>query len=155
MKAKDIMRKNVVTISPLATVKELADLLTKHRITGVPVVDSHGGLMGVVSQTDIVRKETRREEETLDFYRDVMPLLESVSRRPEEATVFDLMTPAVLSADEETPVGDLARQMLARKIHRLPVTREKRLVGIVSTVDILRAFVEMEELRPIDGAGRL
>ncbi len=153
MKAKDIMRKTVVTVSPLATVKELADLLTKYKITGVPVVDSHGGLMGVVSQTDIVRKEARRGEDSLDFYRDVMPLFGSPSREQEEATVFDLMTPAVLSADEETPVGDLARQMLARRIHRLPITKEKRLVGIVSTMDILRAFVEMEEFRSKNEAG--
>ena len=146
MKAKDIMRRNVVTVSPLVTAKELSELLTKHKITGVPVVDSHGALMGVVSQTDIVRKQARSEkDDALDFYRDVMPLFDSVSRVKDEVTVFDLMTPAVLSADEETPVGDLARQMLARRIHRLPITRDKRLVGIVSTMDILRAFVEMED----------
>ncbi len=140
------MRRNVVTVSPLVTAKELSELLTKHKITGVPVVDSHGALMGVVSQTDIVRKQARSEkDDALDFYRDVMPLFDSVSRVKDEVTVFDLMTPAVLSADEETPVGDLARQMLARRIHRLPITRDKRLVGIVSTMDILRAFVEMED----------
>jgi CBS domain-containing protein len=148
MKAKDIMRRNVVTVSPLATAKELAELLTKHKITGVPVVDSHGALMGVVSQTDIVRKQARSEkDDALDYYRDVMPLFEPVSRVKDEATVFDLMTPAVLSADEETPVGDLARQMLARRIHRLPITRNKRLVGIISTMDILRAFVEIEDAK--------
>ncbi len=148
MKAKDIMRRNIVTVSPLATAKELAELLTKHKITGVPVVDSHGALMGVVSQTDIVRKQARSEkDDALDYYRDVMSLFEPVSRVEDEVTVFDLMTPGVLSADEETPVSDLARQMLARRIHRLPITRNKRLVGIVSTMDILRAFVEMEDAR--------
>lgn len=103
--------------------------------------------MGVVSQTDIVRKNNRHLNETPDFYRDVMPLFGPTSSAPEEATVFDLMTPAVLSAEEDTPVLDLARQMLARHIHRIPIIKEKRLTGIVSTLDLLRAFLELTELQ--------
>ena len=145
MKAKDIMHRGVVTVMPLATLSELSDILSKHKISGVPVVDNRGNLMGVVSQTDIVRRGKRNPEDLPDYYKDVLPLFGAVKRELEEETVFNLMTPAVLSADEETPVIDLARQMLARHIHRIPITKEKRLTGIVSTMDLVRAFLELAE----------
>lgn len=147
MKAKEIMHRGVVTVMPLATITELANILSKHKISGVPVVDNKGNLLGVVSQSDIVRKGKHRPEDIPDYYMDVLPLLGSATRRLEEETVFKLMTPAVLSADEDTPIEDLARQMLARHIHRIPITKDKRLTGIVSTIDLLRAFLELSEMQ--------
>ena len=147
MKAKEIMHRGVVTVMPLATITELANILSKHKISGVPVVDNKGNLLGVVSQSDIVRKGKHRPEDIPDYYMDVLPLLGFARRRPEEETVFKLMTPAVLSADEDTPIEDLARQMLARHIHRIPITKDKRLTGIVSTIDLLRAFLELSEMQ--------
>jgi len=114
MLAKDIMTKKVITVSPLTSVKELAKTLTKNRISGTPVADKNAKLLGIVSRTDIVAKRGEK--------------------------VKDIMSKDLISVNEETPVEEIANLLTTHKINRVPVLREKKLVGLVSRTDIVRAI---------------
>ncbi|MEK6600473.1 MAG: CBS domain-containing protein [Candidatus Binatota bacterium] len=114
MIAKDIMTKDVITVSPTATVKNLAKILTKNQISGAPVTDKKGKILGVVSETDIVAKRGKQ--------------------------VKDIMSKNVLGVTDDTPVEKIANVMTTHKINRLPVMRGEKLVGIVSRADIVGAI---------------
>jgi CBS domain-containing protein len=113
MTARDIMTKEVITVGPATPVKELARILTRHRISGV-LVESRGKVLGVVSEGDLVAKKGKQ--------------------------VKDIMSKKVIGVAEETPVEEIAALMTTHKIKRLPVFREKELAGIVSRADIVRAI---------------
>ncbi len=120
MLAKDIMTKKVITVSPLTTVKDLAKTLTKNDISGVPVADKAGKLLGIVSATDIVAKSGKQ--------------------------VKAIMSQKVISVTEETPVEEIANLFTTHKINRVPVLRGKKLSGIVSRADIVRAIAMGEHI---------
>lgn len=120
MLAKDIMRKRVVTVTPKMTLEETAKLLTKRGISGAPVVGPRGEVIGVISLTDLVWLENEP------------------ARRVEQA-----MTPWGVSFEEDTPVKELARQMLAKRIHRVIITRDGGLCGIVTSMDMLHALLKL------------
>jgi CBS domain-containing protein len=113
MLAKDIMTADVVTVSFAATVKQAANLLTRQQISGAPVVDCQGRIVGIVSEADIVAKRGARVE--------------------------DIMSETVCSVDEETSIEEIAAVMTARKINRVPVVRGKKLIGVVSRADLVAA----------------
>jgi CBS domain-containing protein len=162
LRVRDIMQRNVVTIDESATVRELADLLLHKQVSGVPVVREDGTVLGVASLWDVVRlagEETKApemmwlqgvtdEERTREFFGRVSPgrptghaLLRTV-RPPllERHTVRQIMTPAIFHVREETTVADLARYLLASKIHRALVLDKGRLGGIVTATDVLEAM---------------
>ncbi len=120
MLAKDIMTKKVITVSPLTTIKDLAKTLTKNDISGVPVVDKTGKLLGIVSATDIVAKSGKQ--------------------------VKAIMSQKVISVTEETPVEEIANLLTTHKVNRVPVLRGKKLSGIVSQADIVRAIAMGEHI---------
>lgn len=119
MKARDIMRKRVLTVRPETTLRELTRLLAARGVSGAPVVGTAGDLIGMVSRTDLAL------------------------RRDSEAAVTSVMTPWVVSFEEDTELKEVARQMLAKRIHRVVVTREGRLCGIITSMDMLRAFLQL------------
>ncbi len=114
MVAVDIMTKKVITVSPTTSVKDLAKALTKNKISGAPVTDKNGKLLGIVSRTDVVAKSG--------------------------AKVKDIMSKDLISANEDTPVEEIANLLTTHRINRVPVLRGKKLVGIVSRTDIVRAI---------------
>jgi CBS domain-containing protein len=122
MIASDIMTRKVVTISPEASVQKAAQLLDQFRISGIPVVDARGDLIGIITEADIISKVNR------------YGLLDQDGLR-----VADIMSRDVTTVDEDTPVGDIAMLLSERKIKRVPVVRQGRLVGIVSRGDIVHA----------------
>lgn len=143
MIAEDVMRKDVITIQDNQTIKELAQLLLDHHISGVPVLNPHGKLVGVVSQTDLIRREREEPQrhETPAYHQDIDRWLGKRGfqvEAPDFTLVRDVMTPAVLSANVQTPVADLARCMIEKRIHRIVITRNGRLAGIVTSMDLLR-----------------
>ncbi|MBI3549070.1 MAG: CBS domain-containing protein [Elusimicrobia bacterium] len=145
-KAKDIMRRHVVTVDPRMTVREVAALFIDREISGAPVIDGKGDLVGVVSQTDLVRREreSRAEVEVPGYYRDgetSVYISGYQVKDPDFTRVGDVMTPAVISADEETPVEELAKMMLKRHIHRIIITRSGNLSGIVTSTDMVRTLL--------------
>lgn len=141
MYAKDIMRRDVVTVAPCLTLTELVRVFQEHAISGAPVVDADGGIVGVVSQTDIVG--ARREEASVapPFHLEPDLTVEEFGMHVEESDgtrVEQIMTPGAIAFEEDTPVSALARAMMERHIHRVLITRRGRLAGIVTTMDMLR-----------------
>ena len=116
MIASDIMTRKVCTIHPEASAQEAAQILSRHRIRGLPVVNADDKIIGMVTEADIISKVDR-----------------------DGLLVSDIMTNEVISIQEDTPVGDIAMLLTERKIKRVPVVRQDKLVGIVSRGDIVHA----------------
>lgn len=119
MIARDIMTHKVCTIRPEASVQEIAQLLSQKRISGAPVVDADGNIIGIVTEADIISKVDR-----------------------EGMRVADILSSNIISVDEETPVSEIAMLLTERKIKRVPVMRGDKLVGIVSRADIIHAVAQ-------------
>ncbi|NOR50892.1 MAG: CBS domain-containing protein [Desulfuromonadales bacterium] len=154
LKAKDIMNTEVFSVRDDMTVQEVAGFLTEREILGAPVVDSEGEIVGVVSCTDIAQSTTTEanillEGSTPGFYEhgweDKLAPNEMVRLHVEEnesLPVREIMTPTIYTVPEDTPISDIAKAMVAGRIHRLLVTRGTRLVGIITTLDMLKIFFD-------------
>lgn len=147
--ARDIMNPRVMAVPDDMTVSELAEFLTERQITGAPVVDRSGRPVGVVSVTDIAEAHAEAAGLTDDrsnpefFVRGWEDELDAEEMRSfhlenGEALVRDLMTPTIFAVPEDTPAAKIAKTMIAGRIHRLLVTREGRIVGIVTSLDVLK-----------------
>ena len=146
MLAKDVMRRNIVTVASWLTLQELAKVFEEHAITGAPVVDARGSVLGVVSQTDLVHARREASAGIPSYHRELDEPAASRGfhfEESDETRVEQIMTPGAISFDEETPVERLAGAMLERHIHRVLITRGERLVGIVTTMDLMRALVAL------------
>lgn len=119
MIARDIMTRKVATIHPEASVQEAAQLLDQKCISGAPVVDADGKIIGIITEADIISKVNR-----------------------DGLRVADIMSHTVISVSEETPVGEIAALLTERKIKRVPVVSNGKLVGIVSRADIVHAVAQ-------------
>ncbi len=153
MLARDVMNENVLTVSVDWTARELAEFLTDNEISGAPVVDEEGHVVGVVSLTDLARAEIEDGRLVPDrsgpdywmrsFEDDIgAEELQGLRVEHEGPTVREIMNPAVFSVDEETSVSEVARSMIDAQIHRVLVTRGRKIVGIISTTDLLGLLVE-------------
>ncbi|MEW8960165.1 MAG: CBS domain-containing protein [Moorella sp. (in: firmicutes)] len=117
MRAKDIMTKDVITISAYAPIYELTKLLAENDISGVPVCDESGKVIGMVSEADLIA-------------------LKNGSR------VVDIMNPEVIAVSPETPVEEVAVVLHTKKIKRVPVYEKDQMVGIISRADIVAAMAK-------------
>ena len=154
LKAKDIMNTDVLSVRDDMTVQELAGFLTEREILGAPVVDSEGEVVGVVSCTDIVQSTTTEADILVDkstpgFYEhgwedklDPNEMARLHVEENESLPVREIMTPTIYTVPEDTPISDIAKAMVAGRIHRLLVTRGSRLVGIITTLDMLQVFFD-------------
>jgi len=140
------MTREVVSIRPEASVEELAKLLEEHRISGVPVLDKTGGLVGVVTQSDLVQRSRDLELppalNILDFHL-FLEMPSHFKKRLEKLLgnkVKDVMTADPLSIAPDTPVNEIAGLMTAQGVHTLPVLAEGKLVGIVGKLDLIRGL---------------
>lgn len=151
--AADLMNPEVLTVSEDMTVRELARFLTNHEITGAPVEDGDGKLIGVVSVVDIAAiasdsGNVRTDRSSPDFY--VRGWEDKISPEEirdfrvddEEIQVGEIMTPTIFSVGEDATVAEIASVMLRGHLHRLLVTRDEKPVGIVSTSDLLGLLVD-------------
>src|SRR5687768_15768888 len=136
MNAKDIMTTSVITIGPATTVRETADLLVARGISGVPVVDGER-LVGIVSEGDLLRRyeigtdrRSLRNPWWMRFLEGAPDPAEYVKSHAVRAA--DVMTKAVISVTEETPVPRIAALFEKHRIKRVPVLRGPSLVGIVT-----------------------
>jgi CBS domain-containing protein len=148
------MNTEVFSVRDDMTVQEVAGFLTEREILGAPVVDSEGEIVGVVSCTDIAQSTTTEanillERSTPRFYEhgweDKLAPNEMVKLHVEEnesLPVREIMTPTIYTVPEDTPISDIAKAMVAGRIHRLLVTRGTRLVGIITTLDMLKIFFD-------------
>jgi predicted transcriptional regulator len=148
---KDVMNPDIMTVADDMTTDELARYLTEREISGAPVVNSQGYLIGVVSMTDIGRHLAEPSEfassRRSEFYRDTVDdmLVEDFEQRLLEeraVAVRDVMTPVVHHVPASAPIAEAARIMVEQHIHRLVVTQAREPVGIITSMDLLRAIAE-------------
>ncbi len=145
LKAKDIMTKDVITVKPESTVKELARLLMDNKISGVPVVDEEKKIVGIVTENDLISKNKRLHIPTIMRLFDAFILLGSGRMEDElkkmAATIVDeICTRKVLTIQEDLSLEDIATIMAEKHIHLLPVMRDDVVVGIVGKEDMVRAM---------------
>jgi len=120
MQAKDIMTRDIITVGPTMSIKNLAMTLIKNQISGAPVAGKNGKIIGVVSEADIVAKKGK--------------------------DVKAIMSKTIISVAEETTVEEIARLMMTQKIKRVPVMCGDNVVGIVSRADIVSAIARGEHV---------
>lgn len=145
LKAKNIMTKNVVTVKPDTTIEDLARLFIKHQISGVPVVDDNGNLKGIVTENDLITKNSRLHIPTiLRLFDAYIPLgtskMEDEIKRMAASRVDEIFTREVITVDDEASVEYIATIMTEKKIHLLPVLKDDKLVGIIGKKDIIKGI---------------
>jgi CBS domain-containing protein len=146
MKVRDIMTTDPVKVTGNTHLKEAARLMVRHRVSGLPVVDEAGKLIGILSEGDFIRREAGRDRP------QGVSLLDAVFGEGElqpvgAETVAEIMTRSVVTITPEATVGEAARVMGRRSVKRLPVVDlEGELVGIVSRSDIVGAFTKPDDV---------
>jgi CBS-domain-containing membrane protein len=145
LKAKDIMTRDVITVKPTTSIEDLARLLMKHQINGTPVVDDNGNLKGVVTENDLISKNSRLHIPTIFRLFDAfIPLgasrLEVEIKKMAAFAVGDICTRDMITVDDETSVEEIATIMTEKKIHLLPVLKEGKLIGIIGKKDLIRGM---------------
>jgi len=145
MKVTDIMTRAVVTVAPETLLKDVARVLVAKRISGVPVVDEDGTVVGVVSEEDILIKE-REGHGPASLLGHLLDWDEAERMKHAARTAADAMTSPAVTIRRTRPVHEAAGKMLDRGVNRLPVVdHHGRLVGIVTRADLVRAFVRSDE----------
>ena len=155
---RDLMSRDVVTVTGDMTVRDLARLLSEEEITGAPVVDSHGEVVGVVSSSDILQlagnaerfEGPARESDVEYYYRvetEILPDLRVETpwldwNTFEDRTVGEIMNPVRYAVNPDTSIEELATFLLEKRVHRALVIENEELAGIVTTYDVLRGIVD-------------
>src|SRR5471032_1735664 len=134
MKAKDVMSQGITSLTHDASVQEAAELLVNTGVSAMPVLDKDGIMIGIVSEADLIRSATPEvwQRELSEASADA-----SSHSRP----VTEVMTEKVITADENTPLAEVAKLMLIQRVKRVPITRNKSVVGVVSRIDLLKALL--------------
>src|SRR6185295_19945982 len=152
MKAADIMTTHPITVRPDSSVVEAVRLMLQHRFSGLPVVDAAGGVVGVVTEGDLLRRtETgtqRQRSRWIEFFVGPGKLAEEYVRASGRK-VEDVMTHSVQTISGDVPLDDIVNLMERHRIKRLPVVHDGKLVGIVTRANLLHALGSVaRETRP-------
>jgi CBS domain-containing protein len=143
MQAKDIMTRNVVSVSPAVSVRHAAAVLIKNNISGLPVVDDEGRICGMLTEGDLL---LRREIRATPWATRTPDMISEMDLERYIGSngwcVADVMSRDVIVARPDSEVCDIADSLQAHRIKRLPIVEDGRLVGIVSRRDILRLIVD-------------
>lgn len=148
--AKDIMTKEVITVTTDVTIEGLARILTKHDISGAPVVDEGGKLIGIVTESDLIKMEQRLHIPTVINIFDAVIYLGSSKKFEEDikrmaaTTVGDIFKKDVVTITESATIEEIATIMSEKNIHHLPVIKKGKLAGIVGKKDIVKAIAKGE-----------
>jgi CBS-domain-containing membrane protein len=146
--AQDIMTREVITVNQTATVRELAALLLTSNISGAPVVDDAGKVIGVVTESDLIFQNKKVHLPAAFAILDAFVFLESPGKMEQElkkmagAKVGDICSHKLVSVTPETGLDELATLMAEKKIHTLPVMAEGNLVGVIGKSDIIRTIAQ-------------
>jgi len=140
MLAKDIMTKNVITVREDTPIEEVIRLLLKNNISGVPVVNKEDSLVGIISEADLIYKE--KSLLPISGYQENQKKFINACRKSLAKTASEIMTKDVVTVTEETTVEEIATLMLEKWIKRVPVVKDKKIVGIISRPDIIKTLYE-------------
>lgn len=146
--AQNIMTHDVVTVKENATVRELAALLLERNISGAPVVDEAGAVIGVVTESDLIFQNKKVHLPTAFAILDAFVFLERPEKMETElkkiagSKVGDICSRKLISVGPDTELEELATLMAEKKIHTLPVMSDGRLVGVIGKSDIIRTIAQ-------------
>jgi CBS-domain-containing membrane protein len=142
MKAKDIMVAPVISVKPNATVKDVAKLFMRHRISAVPVVDDQGKIVGIVSERDLMQRAEIGTDKQRSWWLRLLTEEQAVFDyiKAHAIHVSDVMTRDVVTTSPDTPLRDVALLLEKKGIKRVPVVRNGQLVGIVSRANLVQAL---------------
>jgi CBS domain-containing protein len=157
MRAQDVMTAGVITVTPETSIRDLALLLGRHGISGAPVVDAADNLIGIVSEGDLLhRAETgteRRTERRRARWFDGLLAEQKVARdylKSHGRKVADVMTRDVITVTETAELDEIADLLETKRIRRVPVVRDGKVVGVVSRANLVRALA-MAKPQPVSG----
>ncbi len=145
LKARDIMTRDVVTVLSETTVEELGRIFSEKAVSGAPVVNAAGNIVGIVTENDLISKNSRLHIPTiLRLFDAFIPLgtskLELEIKKMTASTVGEVCTRKVVTIDEETGIDEIATIMSEKRIHLLPVISQGKIVGIVGKKDLIRGI---------------
>ena len=146
LKAKDIMTREVITVRQDTPIKDLAEILWKNRISGVPVLDEAGTVVSVVTESDLIDQTKKVHIPTMISLLDSVIFLESSKKTEQEIrkmsgnTAGDISSSEFITVTEETGLDEIATIMSEKNIHTLPVMEDDKLVGIIGKSDIIRSL---------------
>ena len=150
---KNIMTRDLITVSPDTEIVHAAKLLLEKGINGIPVVDRKGELVGIICQSDLIAQQKRLPIPSIFTLLDgFIPLasmkhFEKAVQKIAATTVADAMTPNPVTVQTDTGIEELASLMVDKSFHTLPVVDEGKLVGVVGKEDVLRTFTSESESR--------
>jgi CBS-domain-containing membrane protein len=151
MKAKDVMTERVISIAPEANVLQAARLMLQNRVSGLPVVDDNGAVLGILTEGDFLRRSElgteKRRPRWLEFLVGPGKLageyVQASGRKVDEVMSRDLVTIA-----EDTPLDEIVHLMEKHRVKRLPVVRSGKLIGIVSRSNLMHALASLAREAP-------
>ncbi|MCC7202752.1 MAG: CBS domain-containing protein [Nitrospirae bacterium] len=146
--AKDIMTREVITVTTDVTIEGLARIFTRHDISGAAVVDKEGQLIGIVTENDLIKMEQKLHIPTVINIFDAVIYLGSSKKFEEDikrmaaTKVEDIFRRDVVTITESSTIEEIATIMSEKNIHHLPVVKKGKLVGIVGKKDIVKAIAK-------------
>ena len=151
LKVKDIMTREVITVSPETEIVQATKLLLENRINGVPVTDETGKLVGILCQSDLIAQQRKLPIPSFfTLLNGLIPLtskkqIEKQVRKIAAITVAQAMTPNPVTVHSDMNIEEVAALMVDRSFHTIPVVDEGELVGIVGKEDMLRTLMPRSE----------
>ena len=151
VKARDIMTRKVISVSPETEVTKATKIMLDNSVNGMPVVDSEGRLVGIICQSDLIAQQKQLPLPSVFTLLDgVIPLfsqknLETQAQKIMATTVSKAMTPDPITISPESSLEEIAKLMVDKKLHTLPVVEQGKLVGIVGKEDVLRTLLPGED----------
>ena len=147
LKVKDIMTKELITVSPDTEIVQATKLLLENRINGIPVTDETGKLVGILCQSDLIAQQKKLPIPSFFTFLDGLITLTSMKQIEKQVqkiaaiTVAQAMTPNPVTVQPETGIETVAALMVDKNFHTIPVVDEGKLVGIVGKEDILKTLI--------------
>jgi CBS domain-containing protein len=145
MKARDIMTKAVMTVSPDTPIRDVALLMTEKRISGVPVVDKTGKVIGIVSQSDLLHRQELGTETRHKWWLRVFSDPDRMAidfSKSHGIKVGDIMTRQIVSVSDDADIAVVAAVLDRGNVKRVPVMRDGAMVGLISRSDLVKAFCQ-------------
>jgi CBS-domain-containing membrane protein len=145
MKAHEAMTKDVITVRPSTTVREIAALLVRHRISAVPVVSDDGRAIGIVSQTDLGHRSETETEKRRKWWLELFADANTKARdyiKSHGTTAQDVMTRFIVSVSKDANLSEVAEILDTNRIRQVPVMQDGKLVGMISRADLVRKLAE-------------
>lgn len=146
--AGDVMTRDVITVKKKTTIRELAELFNRHRISSAPVVDDNGEMIGIVTESDLIEQDKNLHIPTVISLFDWVIYLESDKKFEKELkkmtgqSVGEIYSEEFVKVTPATPVSDVADILSSRKMNAIPVLDGNKIVGIVARIDLIRTMIK-------------